>query len=131
MRRIVPMTVLTLAALPATASAAADWRQAREVELVVSSFDIAPGTVRAKAGEPVRLRLVNRSGQTHRITAPALFASARMRSRDRKMVQGDRITVAPGETLELVLVSPPGRYRLRSPNIAYRLLGMSAELVFE
>ena len=130
MRRIVSLTALILAAA-GPAAAAPEWRQAREIDLLVSSFDIAPSAVRVKAGEPVRLRLVNQSGQTHRVAAPDLFASAKMRARDRKALHGDRIEVRAGETRELVLVPPPGRYRLRSPNVVYRVLGMSAELVAE
>lgn len=131
MRRIIPLTALAIATFPTAAPAAPEWRQAREVDLLVKSFDIAPSDVRLKAGQPVRLRFVNQSGQTHRVAAPALFASAKMRSRDRKVLNGDRVAVGPGETRELVLVPPRGRYRLRSPNLLYRVLGMSAEIVVE
>jgi uncharacterized cupredoxin-like copper-binding protein len=132
------LAALLLLAAPALAAAqggtpgeTVDWRQAREVELGISSFDIAPRTIQLKAGEPVLLRLVNRSGQAHRFLAPELFASARVHSRHRADVAGGSILVAPGETREVALVPAPGRYRAASANLLYRLLGMQGTIVVE
>jgi FtsP/CotA-like multicopper oxidase with cupredoxin domain len=128
MRRYLALIALSLAAAPA---AAQDWRQAREYEVIVSSYDIAPSQIRLDARRPVRLRLINQSGQSHILRAPGFFGAARVRRRDQGAVADGRVTVGPGETRELLLVPAPGRYTLRSGNFLYRMLGMSGEIVVE
>ncbi|HEV2747013.1 MAG TPA: hypothetical protein VGW34_06910 [Allosphingosinicella sp.] len=128
MRRLTLLIGLAVAAAPA---AAQEWRQAREYEVIVSSYGIAPSPIRLTPGKPVRLRLINQSGQRHNLAAPRFFAAARLRTRDRQAVAGGRVTVGPGETRELLLVPAPGRYRVRSSNFLYRLLGMSGEIAVE
>jgi plastocyanin len=113
------------------AAAAPEWRQAREYDLLLSSFDIQPAKIRFKAGEPVRLRLINNTGIAHSVTAKGLFKSAEVRPRDASGVANGNVTVGSGETREILLVPAPGRYTMRSGNLIYRLMGMSAEIVVE
>ena len=112
-------------------AAAAEWRQAREYELRLSPYDIQPGTVRLRAGEPVRLRLVNNSSVRYRISAPGFFRSSQLRRRDGRLVDGGTIAVGPGETREIVLVPVPGRYAVKSPNLLHRILGMHGRIIVE
>lgn len=128
--RFILIGLAALLAIPG-AAAAQEWRQSRELELLVSGFDISPGDLRLRAGEPVRLRLVNQSGRAVTLAAPELFASARLRGRDGGVVQAGRMVVGPHQIREVLLTPAPGRYRMRSTNFVYRLLGLSAEIVVE
>jgi plastocyanin len=123
------MLCLILAASPA--AAAPEWRQSREYDLLLSSFDIQPAKIRFKAGEPVRLRLINNTSVPHSVSAKGLFKSAEVRPRDASVVANGNVTVGGGQTREILLVPAPGRYRVRSGNLLYRLMGMSAEIVVE
>ena len=128
MRVYLSLVALSLLASPA---AAAEWRQAREYELRLSSYDIQPSTIRLKAGEPVRLRLVNNSTVGYRLSAGDFFASSQLRRRDGRAVDGGSIAVGAGETREIALVPAPGRYRLKSRNFLHRILGMHGQIIVE
>ena len=119
------------AALIATPAAAAEWRQAREYELRLSSFDIEPATIRLKAGEPVRLRFVNLSSTGYRLSAPRFFQASQLRPRDGRALSGGSVAVGAGDTREILLVPSPGRYSLRSSNLFHRVMGMSGTIVVE
>lgn len=120
-----------LLALASSASAAPEWRQARDVEVRLSNFDFAPAAIRLRAGEPVRLRLVNTSPTTHSFDADAFFARARLRARDDHALRSGKVIVPGNDVREVVLVPAPGRYRARSGNLVTRLLGMSSEIIVE
>ena len=124
---------LLLAALilAAPAASAPEWRQSREVEVRLSSFDIDPGTMRLKAGEPVRLRLVNTSQSSHSFSAPDFFRAARLRSRDQRRVTDGSIDVPAGDAREVALVPAAGRYRARCSNVLHWILGMRSEIIVE
>ncbi len=119
-----------LLALLATgpAAAAPEWRQATEVELRLSNFAIDPGIIRLKAGQPVRLRLINNGPLGYTLTGREFFAAATIRQRDAAAVAGGAIRIASGDTREIVLTPAKGRYTLHSSNIVYRLLGMRSEI---
>lgn len=123
---------LVLASLFAVPAAAAEWRQAREYELRLSGFDIEPADIRLRAGEPVRLRFVNHGSVGYRLSAPAFFRNARLRTRDvRTLGRRGTISLAPGETREILLVPAPGRYAMRSRNLFHRVLGMRGRIIVE
>lgn len=123
------LLLLTLA-LAAPAAAQPEWRQARDVELRLGPNDISPGRVRLRAGEPVRLRVINNTLGAYRLRAPALFQTAEMRRRDREASR-DGIAIAPGETRELLLVPRAGRYVLASTSLVRRVLGMRTLVVVD
>jgi plastocyanin len=124
--------LLCLLALAAPAALPAqEWRQARDVEVRMSNFDFTPGTIQLRAGEPVRLRIVNVSPTPHSFAAGAFFGRARVRGRDARLVADGKIVVPANDVREVVLVPAPGRYRARSGNFITRLLGMSSEIVVQ
>jgi len=129
MPRLLAAIALSLAAAPA--GGATEWRQSRDVEIRLSSFDIQPGTIRLKAGEPVRLNLVNVSQGDHSFSAPDFFRAAEVRSRDQRKMAGGGIDVPAGEARELVLVPAPGRYSARCGNFIHWILGMRSEIIVE
>ena len=122
---------LACLALAAPAAAQPEWRQAREYEVLLSSFDIQPDPIRLKAGEPLRLRLTNNSTISHSFNAEAFFAKSDVRPREREITKRGRIEVAAGETREILLVPVKGRYSARCGNLYHRLVGMRADIIVE
>jgi uncharacterized cupredoxin-like copper-binding protein len=122
---------LSLLALAAPASAAPDWRQAREYDVLLSSFDIQPQSIQLKAGQPVRLRLINNSSIAHSFSAGDFFSSGEVRPREKKLLSGGKIEVGPGNTREVLIVPKAGRYSARCANLFHRVMGMSASIVVE
>jgi len=122
-------TLLLLTPVPAIA--APEWRQARDYEVRLSSFDIEPRTMRFRAGEPLRLRLVNISEQAHSFDADGFFGSAEIRPREAKTVRGGKVIVPPGSVREILLVPKAGRYSAHSGSLLRRVLGMSSRIIVE
>ena len=122
---------LSLLALAAPAEAAPDWREAREYDVLLSSFDIQPQSIAFKAGEPVRLRLINNSSIAHSFSAKDFFASGEVRPRDARLISGGKVDVGPGDTREVLIVPKAGRYSARCANLFHRVMGMSARIVVE
>ena len=104
---------------------------APEYDVQLSTYDIQPGEIRLKAGEPVRLRFVNNSNQGLTFAAGDFFRSAQMRRRDSRVVRGGAVRVPPLSTRTIVLVPKPGRYSARGANLLHRLLGMSGRIIVE
>ncbi len=129
MYRVVLPLILILGAVPA--AAAPEWRQSRDYEVRIADMDFEPQTIRLKAGEPVRLRLVNISEASHSFSAGGFFSRAQLRNRDKRLVSGGSVTVPAGDVREVLLVPAAGRYRARCGNLLHRILGMSSEIVVE
>jgi uncharacterized cupredoxin-like copper-binding protein len=129
MFRVLAPTLLILGAAPA--AAAPDWRQSRDYEVRLSNLDIQPKTMQLRAGEPVRLRLVNISDAAHSFSAGQFFAKAQLRNRDKRLVSGGAIDVPAGDVREVILIPAAGRYRARCGNVLHRILGMSSEIIVE
>jgi uncharacterized cupredoxin-like copper-binding protein len=115
----------------ASPAAAIDWRQAREVELRLTGFDVTPATMRLKAGQPVRVRLVNASRGAFRMDARDFLAAATIRTRDARAIEDGVVRVAAGRTVELSLVPRAGRYKIGASSFIYRILGMRGNIVVE
>ena len=124
------LTLLAAAALTGPAHAQ-EWRDAPEYDVLLTSYDIVPGTIRLKAGEPVRLRFVNNSNQKHDFSARAFFRAAQLRRRDAALVADGKLEVPPLATETIVLVPKAGRYRISSSNLLHRVLGMTGTIVVE
>ena len=124
------LTLLAAASLAGPAHAQ-EWRDAPEYDVLLTSYDIVPGTIRLKAGEPVRLRFVNNSNQKHDFSARAFFRAAQLRRRDAALVADGRLEVPPLATETIVLVPKAGRYRISSSNLLHRVLGMTGTIVVE
>ena len=127
-RALLPIA-LALAAAPT--AAAPEWRQAREVDVLFSNMDIQPASITLKAGEPARLRFINNGNAAHSFSARDFFAAGEIRARDRSLVSGGRVDLAPGQTREVLIVPKAGRYSARCGNFLHWLLGMRAEIVVE
>ncbi|HST37431.1 MAG TPA: cupredoxin domain-containing protein [Allosphingosinicella sp.] len=128
--KLLLLAALLLAA-PAAAQRMPEWRTAPEAEILLRPFAYEPNVIRLGAGQPVKLRFVNNGRTTLGFSAPAFFAAARIRPHDRAFLRGGEVRLAPGDWVTIALVPAPGRYRVRSRNLAHRLLGMSATIVVE
>ena len=123
---------IVLASLALAAPAAAqEWRMAPEYDVLLSSFEIQPPVIRLKADEPVRLRFVNNSAQTHVFVAGGFFRDAQLRPRDRALVHGGSLRLAPFADATIALVPKAGRYKVSGDNIFRRVLGMTATIVVQ
>jgi uncharacterized cupredoxin-like copper-binding protein len=129
MYRIAATLLALLAAAPS--QAAPEWRQARDYEVRLTSFDIEPRTMRFRAGEPLRLHLVNVSEQPHSFNADGFFSAAQVRPREARILQGGKVTIPPGQVRTVLLVPKAGRYSARSGSFLNRILGMSSEIIVE
>jgi FtsP/CotA-like multicopper oxidase with cupredoxin domain len=99
--------------------------------VLLSSFDIQPPTMKFRAGEPLRLRLINNSVQTHSFSARGFFSAGEVRTRERKAVGNGTVSVGPGETREILIVPAAGRFSARCSNLFHRVMGMTAKIVVE
>lgn len=129
MRRI--LLCLSLSAAAAVPAAGQEWRSAPEYDVLLTSYDIEPGTIRLKAGQPVRLRFVNNSNQGHSFAARQFFRDSRLRRRDAVRVADGSLDVPPLSTETIVLVPKAGRYAVGGRSFLSRLLGMKARIVVE
>jgi hypothetical protein len=126
------LTAILLAFFLAEPSLAApEWRQARDYEVRLTSFDIEPRTMRFRAGEPLRLHLVNVSEQPHSFDADGFFAAAQIRPREARILRGGKVMVPPGQVRTVLLVPRAGRYSARSGSLFNRILGMSSQIIVE
>ena len=123
--------LLPLALLLASPAAAQEWRMAPEYDVLLTTYDIQPGEIRLKAGEPVRLRFVNNSNQGLRFSAGDFFRNSQLRRRDSGLVKGGSLEVPALSTRTLVLVPKAGRYKAIGANLLHRLLGMSGRIIVE
>jgi hypothetical protein len=128
MRRWLTMIALLTLAAPA---AAQEWRMAPEYDVLLSSFEIQPPVIRLKADEPVRLRFVNNSAQSHVFVAGCFFHDAQLRPRDRELVRGGALRLAPFADATIALVPKAGRYKVSGDNAFRRVLGMTATIVVQ
>ena len=132
-RSLLFLSALGLAAVvPAAAQDTAwEWPSSPEYDVLLTSYAIQPKVLKLEAGAPVRLRFVNNSEQPHRFAAPAFFARAELRGRDRAMVRGGGVAVPPLSDRTVALVPRAGRYPMSGGDLAQRLLGMHGRIVVE
>ena len=123
--------LLAMALLAAAPAAAQDWRMAPEYDVLLTTYDIQPGEIRLKAGQPVRLRFVNNSNQGLRFSADGFFRDSKLRRRDSALVKGGSLEVPALSTRTIVLVPRAGRYKATGANLLHRLLGMSGRIIVE
>jgi plastocyanin len=90
------------------------------------SYGYSPKPIHLKAGRPVRLVFVNRSGNGHDFTARDFFARSRILSGD---VRGGKIELGAGETKTVTLVPAAGSYAVHCSHFLHRTFGMRDTIV--
>lgn len=118
--------------LPSVAVAQApDWAHAPRVEVKLSSFAFAPSTLHLHAGRPVILHLVNTASGGHDFTAPAFFAAAQLRPKDRGAVGKGSVDLRGHQSADVALVPRAGRYPLKCSHTFHKTFGMSGQIVVD
>ena len=118
--RLATLTALSLVcASPASAQPAA-------VTVYVWSYDFAPKPIYLRAGQPVTLTFVNRSGSSHDFVARSFFASSRVTS---GMVMDGMVDLRGRETKSVTLVPRRGTYHAHCSHFLHKQLGMSDTIV--
>lgn len=124
------LILLTLALVLTGAAPLPDWGTARDVEVRLSSFAFTPPRIELRAGEPVRLELVNDLLATRSFHAPRFFTAAQVLPADRPRLSGGALHLRPGERRTIRLVAPvAGKYHLRSGRLIQAALGMRGTIV--
>lgn len=131
MRLLLLSFAALLAAAPAVAQPAPEWRTAPEAEILLHPFRYEPRVIRLAAGQPVKLHFVNNGRAPLSFSATAFFRAARIRDRDAHLVERGHIRLAPGERRTVALVPAAGRYPAYSVSLFNRLRGMSAEIIVD
>lgn len=129
--RLLLSPLVALLLLAASQPLEPEWRTAVEYPVLLRPWAYEPKLIRLPADRPVRLYFVNQSPAAMTFGAREFFRAARLRPRDRDIVDHGGFRLAPGERRAVDLVAPPGRYRARSFILLHRLLGMSAEILVE
>ena len=124
---MIAVRLAALAALSAPLSAPlAAQPAAQTVDLM--SFGYQPRPLHLRAGRPVTLTFVNRSGSGHDFTAPAFFAAARIVA---GAAPDGEIDLKGGETKRVTLVPRAGTYRAHCSRFMHKQLGMSEAIVVD
>ena len=98
------------------------------VTVVLSNFSFDPDHIRLRAGEPVRLQLVNESDGGHNFSAPAFFAGSSFPPGSSAPVGGE-MEVGSRQTVEIALVPrKPGTYPLKCTHSLHALFGMTGAI---
>jgi hypothetical protein len=100
------LAALALAAAPALSQSAP---KPQDVYVIMSDRGFTPREVVMRRGAPYVLHIVNRSGKGHNLTQEAFFRSARVAPVDRGWTRNGRISLRPGEHVEIHLDAPTTR----------------------
>ena len=92
------------------------------------SFSYHPRPIHLRAGQPVTLTFVNRSGSGHDFTAPAFFAAARIVA---GAAPGGEIDLRGGEAKRITLVPLAGTYQAHCSHFMHTQLGMRNTIVVD
>lgn len=124
---LVLVAVLSLFAAGASTSVQAP-AQAAVQTVTLYSYGYAPATIRLRAGQPVTLAFVNRSGNAHDFTAPAFFARSRILAGD---VARGEIELRGGRSASVALVPARGTYPVHCGHFLHKQLGMKGKIIVE
>lgn len=114
-----------LALLPLAFSAAVPAQPPGQT-ILVWSFGFAPRPIYLRAGEPVTLTFVNRSGSSHDFVARTFFANSRILSGD---VMGGMVDLHGGESKSVRLIPRAGSYGVHCSHFFHEQLGMSDRII--
>ena len=117
--RLTAAALLMFAAAPAAAQPAA-------ITIDVQNFSFAPVPIHLRAGQPVTLTFVNRSGSGHDFTAAKFFASSRITA---GAAPNGEIDLPGHATKSITLVPAAGTYPAHCSHFLHKQMGMSDLIV--
>ena len=116
------MFASSIAAIAATLMIAAPAAaQPGAVTIDVQSFSFAPTPIHLRAGQPVTLTFVNRSGSGHDFTAKKFFANSRIVA---GAAPDGEIELAGHQTRSITLVPRAGSYKAHCSHFLHKQMGM-------
>jgi plastocyanin len=124
---MLPIRIAILAALAFVPAAALAQPAASQV-VDVWSFGFGPKPLHLRAGQPVTLTFVNRSGSSHDFTAPAFFAASRAAGGP---ALPSEIDLAPHQSRSVTLVPARGTYEAHCSHFLHKQMGMQEVIVVE
>ena len=116
-----------LAALPLALGAPLPAQPAGQT-IIVWSYGFSPRPIYLRAGQPVTLTFVNRSGSSHDFVAHTFFANSRILSGDAR--EGE-IDLRGGETKTVRLIPRAGSYGAHCSHFFHKQLGMSDVIIVQ
>jgi|SRR6476660_9477588 len=119
--RLAALVGLSLVAAPVGAQPAG-------VTIDVQNFSFAPTPLHLRAGQPVTLTFVNRSGSGHDFTAAKFFATSRIVA---GAAPDGEIDLRPRETRTVTLVPRAGTYRAHCSHFMHKQMGMSDTILVD
>ena len=114
--------VAILLASPAAAQPAA------QLTVDVWSFGFGPRPIHLRAGQPVTLNFVNRSGSSHDFTAHSFFAGARIVS---GAAPDGEIDLPGHATRTITLVPRAGTYHAHCSHFLHKQMGMQDQIIVD
>lgn len=120
-----PFRLATAAALLLAAPALG---QPAAVTIDVQNFSFAPRPIHLRAGQPVTLTLVNRSGSSHDFTAAKFFAASRITA---GAAPDGEIELAGHATRSITLVPAAGTYKAHCGHFMHKQMGMSDVIIVD
>ena len=120
---------MTAAALsPFLLSAPAVAQPAAGQTIYLWSYNYAAKPIHLRAGQPVTLTFVNRSGKGHDFTARRFFASSRILAGS---APGGEVELGPGRTRAVTLVPSAGTYPVHCSHFLHKQFGMQDLIVVD
>ena len=119
--RLAALVGLSLVAAPVGAQPAG-------VTIDVQNFSFAPTPLHLRAGQPVTLTFVNRSGSGHDFTAVKFFATSRIVA---GAAPDGEIQLRPRETRTVTLVPRAGTYKAHCSHFMHKQMGMSDTILVD
>jgi plastocyanin len=116
------------AALPLVLLAPAAQAQPAQLTVDVYSFGFGPRPIHLRAGQPVTLNFVNRSGSGHDFTAHAFFAGSRILSGS---APDGEIELSGHAARSITLVPRAGRYPAHCSHFLHKQMGMTDEILVD
>jgi plastocyanin len=118
--RLAALAALSLISFaPAAAQPAA-------LTVTLQNFSFTPRPIHLKAGRPVTLTFVNRSGGGHDFTAKSFFASSRIIA---GAAPGGEVELRGGETRSVTLIPRAGTYKAHCGHFMHKAFGMTDTIV--
>ena len=94
----------------------------------VQSFSFAPTPIHLRAGQPVTLTFVNRSGSGHDFTAVKFFASSRIVA---GAAPDGEIGLPPHQARSITLVPSAGMYKAHCSHFLHKQMGMKGVILVD
>lgn len=118
-----------VAAVSLVAASAVQAQPTAPVQIVnLQSYSYSPSPIVLKAGQPVTLQFVNRSGSGHDFTAERFFQSARILAGH---VDQGEVDLRPGQSAAVTLIPAAGRYAVHCSHPFHKVLGMRSTILVQ